>query len=240
MKIGETPRVTGPATVKGQTARDAVTTPDRGGRTTRDSASVMGIPSEELTPRVQQAVMTLMGEVDRLKRDLEQSRKRLRDAEDMADQDPLVPALNRRAFERELDRMMSYVKRYGGTATLIYIDLDHFKEINDVHGHAAGDAVLHAVVELLFENTRQSDLVARIGGDEFAVLLMQTPVEVAETKAASLLDLIAALEVSFEGKLLRLSASAGTAALEDGADGATVMARADQSMYEQKGRLQFD
>ena len=56
------------------------------------SATIMGIPAEELTPRVQQAVMTLMGEVDRLKRDLEQSRKRLSDAENMADQDPLVPA----------------------------------------------------------------------------------------------------------------------------------------------------
>ncbi len=240
MKIGETPRVTGPATVKGQTARDAVTTPDRGGHVTRDSASIMGIPSEELTPRVQQAVMTLMGEVDRLKRDLEQSRKRLRDAEDMADQDPLVPALNRRAFERELERMMSYVKRYGGTASLIYIDLDHFKEVNDVHGHAAGDAVLHAVVDLLLENTRQSDLVARIGGDEFAVLLMQTPVDVAITKAESLLELIKAMGVTFEDKVLRMSASAGTAALEDGADGAEVMARADLSMYEQKGRLEFD
>ena len=240
MKIGETPRVTGPTPVKEQAARDTVTTPDRAGRATRDSASIMGIPAEELTPKVQQAVMTLMGEVDRLKRDLEQSRKRLRDAEDMADKDPLVPALNRRAFERELERMMSYVRRYGGSASLIYLDLDDFKAINDVYGHAAGDAVLHGVVDLLLENTRQSDLVARIGGDEFAVLLMQTPIDVARTKADSLLDLIRELEVEFDGKVLRPSASAGVAAIDDGADGAAVMARADLSMYEQKGRLQFD
>ena len=240
MKISETPRVTGPATVKEHAARDAVTTPDRGGRATRDSATIMGIPAEELTPRVQQAVMTLMGEVDRLKRDLEQSRKRLSDAENMADQDPLVPAFNRRAFERELERMMSYVERYGGTASLIYIDLDDFKAINDVHGHAAGDAVLRAVTELLLENTRQSDLVARLGGDEFAVLLMQTPLAAAKPKAASLLDLIKQLEVAFEDKTLRLSASAGTASLEEGSDGASVMARADASMYKQKSRMQFD
>ena len=120
--------------------------------------------------------------------------------------------------------MMSYVERYGGTASLIYIDLDDFKAINDVHGHAAGDAVLRAVTELLLENTRQSDLVARLGGDEFAVLLMQTPLAAAKPKAASLLDLIKQLEVVFEDKTLRLSASAGTASLEEGSDGASVMA----------------
>lgn len=239
MKISETPRVTGAASVKEQSARDVVTTPDRSGRATRDSASIMGIPAEELTPHVQQAVMTLMGEVDRLKRDLEQSKKRLRDAEDMADQDPLVPALNRRAFERELQRMMSYVKRYGGTASLVYIDLDHFKEINDRHGHAAGDAVLRGVAGILAENTRESDVVARIGGDEFAVLLMQTPPDAARAKAEALLALIADLDVEVGDKVIRLSASAGTAAFEDGADAAEVMAQADREMYERKRRLDF-
>lgn len=240
MKIGETPRVTGPASVKGRASRDQVPTPEHSGRATRDSTSIMGIPAEELTPRVQQAVMTLMGEVDRLKNDLERSKQRARDAEDLADQDPLVPVHNRRAFERELERIMSYVKRYGGTASLVFVDLDHFKNINDVHGHAAGDAVLHAVAGLLVEHTRQSDLVARIGGDEFAVLLMQTPLSLAHDKADTLLSLIAELMVPFEDKVLKLSASAGAASLEEGSDAAAVMAEADRAMYEQKGRLRFD
>lgn len=240
MKISETPRVTGPSAVKGQANRDQVPTPEQAGRASRDSASVMGIPTEELTPRVQQAVMTLMAEVDRLKKDLEKSRKRLREAEELADQDPLVPARNRRAFERELERIMSYVKRYESVASLVFVDLDHFKQINDVHGHAAGDVVLRAVAELLIENTRQSDLVARIGGDEFAVLLMQTPIETAREKADSLLALVRDLQIPFEGKTLRVSASAGAASLETGSDAAAVMAEADRAMYEQKRRLEFD
>ena len=240
MKISETRRISGTPPAQDHAGRDAVTVPDRSARTLRDTTSIMGIPSEELSPRVQQAVTTLMAEVDRLKRDLEHSKKRLRETEDMADQDPLLPVLNRRAFQRELERVISYTKRYDGTASLVYLDLDHFKQVNDVHGHAAGDAVLRGVAQLLTENVRKSDLVGRIGGDEFAVILMRTPVDLAGDKAASLLDLIGALEIEFEGQTLRLTASAGTAAVETGSDASTVLARADLAMYEQKSRLAFD
>lgn len=240
MKIGETQRIGGAPSAQSHGAGDTVTVPERAGRTLRDTTSIMGIPAEELSPRVQQAVMTLMAEVDRLKRDLEHSKKRLRETEDMADQDPLLPMLNRRAFERELERVISYTKRYDGRASLVFLDLDHFKKINDVHGHAGGDAVLHGVADLLLENIRQSDLVGRLGGDEFAIILMQTPADLAQTKAASLLQFIKQLEVGFEGQTLRLTASAGTAAIETGADAASVLARADLAMYEQKSRLEFD
>ena len=107
MKIRETERITGAPPAQEHAARDVVTAPERAGRTLRDTTSIMGIPAEELSPRVQQAVTTLMAEVDQLKRDLENSKKRLRETEDMADQDPLLPMLNRRAFVRELDRVIS-------------------------------------------------------------------------------------------------------------------------------------
>lgn len=240
MKITETQRIRGSTPAQDHAARDVVTVPERSGRTTRDTASIMGIPAEELSPRVQQAVTTLMAEVDRLKRDLDQSRRRLRETEDMADQDPLLPMLNRRAFERELGRVISYTKRYDGEASLIFLDLDHFKQINDLHGHAAGDAVLRAVADLLLRNVRQSDIAGRIGGDEFAVILMQTPTDLAHVKADTLQGLIKQMEIEFEGKTLRMSSSAGTARIEAGTDAATVLARADLAMYEQKSRLSAD
>ena len=234
MKITETQRVTSSAPVKKHASGDAVTGPERAGRTPRDSASVMGIPADELSPNVQQAVMTLMAEVDRLKRDLENSKERMRELEDMADQDPLVPVLNRRAFMRELERAMSYAKRYGGVASVIYLDLDGFKQINDDHGHAAGDAVLRGVVELLLANTRQSDIVGRIGGDEFAVILMQTPIDLATEKAKSLLGLIRDLKIGFEDRVVRPSASAGLSSIDDGEDATAVLAQADLAMYANK------
>ena len=234
MKITETQRVAGSTPVKGHAPRDAVTSTDTAGRTPRDSASIMGIPADELSPNVQQAVMTLMAEVDRLKRDLENSRERMRELEDMADQDPLVPVLNRRAFMRELERAMSYAKRYGGIASVIYLDLDGFKQINDVHGHAAGDAVLRAVVELLLANTRQSDVIGRIGGDEFAVILMQTPIDLAMEKAKSLLRLVRELKVAFEDRIVQPSATAGLSSIDDGEDATEVLAQADLAMYANK------
>jgi diguanylate cyclase (GGDEF)-like protein len=237
MKIGETTPVPSTPVAREQSAGDTVKAPERIGRSPRDSTSIMGIPAEEITPRVQTAVMTLMGEIDKLKRDLENSRKRLRELEDVADQDPLVPLLNRRAFERELGRAQSYIQRYGGDATLVYLDLDDFKNVNDLHGHATGDAVLKQVADLLLENTRQSDIVGRIGGDEFAVILMQTGVEFARAKAASLIAAIGENPVEHDGHSIKMSASAGVSSVNDAEDAATAMARADLAMYEDKFKL---
>jgi diguanylate cyclase (GGDEF)-like protein len=87
-----------------------------------------------------------------------------------ADFDPLHDIFNRRGFECELQRSLSYIKRYGTDATLIYIDLDGFKAVNDAHGHAVGGGLLKAVAGKLTAYVGASDLVARLGGDEFGVL----------------------------------------------------------------------
>ena len=93
--------------------------------------------------------MRLAAEVERLAAELEASRARIAELEARIDVDPLTETLNRRGFERELKRSLAYVKRYGASAALIYLDLDEFKPVNDRHGHAAGDAVLKAVAAAL-------------------------------------------------------------------------------------------
>ena len=130
--------------------------------------------------------MRLAAEVERLAAQLEQSRARISDLEARVDIDPLTELLNRRGFERELERSVAYVKRYGASAALIYFDLDEFKPVNDRHGHAAGDAVLKAVAAALYRQVRASDVVARIGGDEFVVLLWNVSGPAAAAKAAAL------------------------------------------------------
>ena len=114
------------------------------------------------------------------------SRARIVDLEARIDIDPLTETLNRRGFERELKRSLAYVKRYGTSAALLYLDLDGFKPVNDRHGHAAGDAVLKAVAAALQQQVRASDVVARLGGDEFAVLLWNVSGPAAAAKAAGL------------------------------------------------------
>ena len=118
-------------------------------------------------PPSRSTVMRLAAEVDALAAQLEDSRARIFDLEARVDVDPLTETLNRRGFERELKRSLAYVKRYGASAALVYLDLDGFKPVNDRHGHGAGDAMLKAVAATLIRNVRASDVVARFGGDEF-------------------------------------------------------------------------
>jgi diguanylate cyclase (GGDEF)-like protein len=132
----------------------------------------------------------LADQVASLKSDRARLVDRLRRSEELADRDTLVPVFNRRAFERELNRVISFAQRYEVQASLIYFDLDGFKQINDRFGHPAGDAILLAVGETLAANIRESDLVGRVGGDEFAVILAKAGPEDARRKGAQLAEAI--------------------------------------------------
>ena len=96
-------------------------------RPINDSVSIMGIPEAELTPKVRDALMSLMAEVEAMRRDLREARDRLENLERLADRDPLIPVANRRAFVRELTRTMSHSERYGHASSVVYIDLNDFK-----------------------------------------------------------------------------------------------------------------
>ncbi len=198
------------------------------------SASVLGIPESEFTPRVRDAIMTLMGEVDTLRRELQQTRVRLDEAEKAADQDHLLPLLNRRAFVRELTRYIAFAGRYGTPASLVYFDLDGFKLVNDTFGHAAGDAVLEHFSKILLANVRDSDVVGRLGGDEFGVLLSHANQDQAHKKADSLARDLNQSHALWQGRAIPASFSYGAFELKAGEDAATAMARADEAMYAQK------
>jgi diguanylate cyclase (GGDEF)-like protein len=198
------------------------------------NASVLGIPEGEFTPRVRDAIMTLMGEVDSLRRELQQTRLRLEEVEKTADQDQLLPLLNRRAFVRELTRYISVTGRYGTPASLVYFDLDGFKLVNDTHGHAGGDAVLAHFAQILLQNVRDSDVVGRLGGDEFGVLLSHANQDQAHKKADQLANSLNASPTIFQGRAIPASFSYGAFELKPGEDAAVAMARADEAMYAHK------
>ncbi|MHA1536908.1 MAG: GGDEF domain-containing protein [Alphaproteobacteria bacterium] len=199
-----------------------------------DVASVMGIPEAELTPRVRAAITALMQEVASLRDELRQTRDRIGHLEELADKDALVPAINRRAFVRELSRVMSYAERYGTTHSLVYFDLNGMKQINDTYGHAAGDAALKHVAEVLEQSTRESDIVGRLGGDEFGVILAQVDENTATEKAASLAARIAAESVEWQGRHLRLTVAHGIVPIISGQDADTALQAADRAMYANK------
>lgn len=179
-------------------------------------------------------VMRLAAEVDKLEAQLKASRAHICDLEARIDIDPLTEILNRRGFERELNRALAYVKRYGSSAALVFIDLDEFKPVNDRHGHAAGDAVLKVVAATLLGQLRASDVVARLGGDEFAALLWHVGGSAAAAKARALERAVYTTPVRWDGFVLVVGASAGMALLGANDTAAEVLARADAAMYARK------
>jgi diguanylate cyclase (GGDEF)-like protein len=176
----------------------------------------------------------LLAEIERLKADLIQAGHKIAELEARAELDPLLEILNRRGFERELARSISYVKRYGTSAVLVFIDLDDFKEVNDQYGHAAGDALLKAVARQLTGHVRASDVVARLGGDEFAVLMWNVNEVHAAAKAHELENVIAAASASDGGAHYSVGASAGIVPLTGDATPAAISEAADKAMYARK------
>jgi diguanylate cyclase (GGDEF)-like protein len=194
-------------------------------------------PDQAVKPpkaRPRSAAMRLAAEVDRLAAELEQSHARIVELEAKVDVDPLTGLINRRGFERELTRSIAYVKRYGASAALVYLDLDGFKPVNDRHGHAAGDAVLKALAAALLRQVRASDVVARLGGDEFVVLLWNVSGPAAATKAGALERAVYATPVRWGSSTLVVGAAAGVAPIGALDLPEEALARADAAMYARK------
>ena len=159
---------------------------------------------------------------------------RLAYLERLAHTDELTGLLNRHGFEGELNRALASSRRYDEEGALIYVDLDAFKPINDTHGHAAGDEVLRRVARLLLDNVRDTDYVARMGGDEFAVLLTRTNWDNALRRAETLDKILNGAMVGWQGRTIALRASFGIQAYGQEEDGHDLLHRADHAMYETK------
>lgn len=198
------------------------------------AARIFGVPGHQLTPQVRTAFNIMLGEIDSLRFDVDELKLSLAEAEASADHDPLAPVYNRRAFIRETARVLALVKRHEIEASVIYFDLNNFKQINDTHGHPAGDAVLRAIGEILIRQTRETDIVGRIGGDEFAVVLSHLGPGAAKLKAETLAAAICTERVLHEGEAHYVSAAFGIAHVNPGDTAEGVLARADEAMYADK------
>ena len=162
---------------------------------------------------------------------LSQLRQTHSQLEQLATQDSLTNVLNARAFSHELAQELSRNRRYGRPLALIYLDLDDFKNVNDAHGHATGDAVLRLVADAMRSAVRQADVVGRLGGDEFAVLMPETDGDVAHAAANRL---VSGIRTVFRGTP-SVTASVGVVAVsgtEAGTD--ELLRKADQAMYAAK------
>jgi diguanylate cyclase (GGDEF)-like protein len=203
-------------------------------RDPKDLAQVMGIPEAEFTPKVREAIVKLMAEVDRLRKEVIQATARASHLERLADQDGLVPVFNRRAFLRELGRMQAFAERYDQASSLVYFDANGLKGVNDSHGHAAGDALLAHIAKLLVQNVRDTDIVGRLNGDEFGVILVYTEKPQADEKAQHLASVIQDTPLDWRGAAIRSSVAWGVYTFRGGDDIARLLESADKEMYARK------
>jgi len=160
----------------------------------------------------------------------------------LADRDPLTGLMNRRRFHAELGKWVQHAVRYQRPVSLLFIDVDQFKVVNDTLGHAAGDRFLSEIAVLIGRNMRDTDIVGRLGGDEFGVLLTETPREGANLVAQRLLQNLHQTDFVIENNRLHGSASIGVVTCPDhGQDLETLLTRADIAMYraKQAGRNRF-
>ena len=179
-------------------------------------------------------IRQLADENDGLKAALENLRARLEELERLADTDTLLPLPNRRAFLRELERVLHQAARHKTPAAVLYVDVNGLKAINDCHGHQAGDAVLLHVARVLKASLRAGDMVARIGGDEFGLILDHLDEKAALAKVQVLVSTVAAERVDLGRASIGVGVTAGLTMVRAGDDVETVLARADAAMYAQR------
>jgi diguanylate cyclase (GGDEF)-like protein len=141
---------------------------------------------------------------------------------------------NRRHFMEELDRWCWRTHRYGGEYGLLFIDVDNLKAVNDKEGHLAGDMLLIGIAKALQGAVRRSDIVARVGGDEFAVLLDNIAAGELAAKAEGVTKLVGKLKIQHKDAALVPSVSAGYTAIQPGIKPSELLLRADRSMYAAK------
>ena len=180
----------------------------------------------------------LQTEIGRASASLDEAREELR----LARHDPLTGLITRREFERRLDSALAHVLREPSWYSLLYLDLDHFKVVNDTCGHAAGDELLRQITALLRGTIRQRDSVARLGGDEFAILLENCPREPAEGIANKLLGQVQGLIFAWEERVFKIGVSIGMVNFHEAKwNLIEVMRAADDACYvaKKKGRNRF-
>jgi diguanylate cyclase (GGDEF)-like protein len=149
--------------------------------------------------------------------------------------DPLTGVFNRRYLAEALESEVARAEREGTPISVVILDVDHFKEFNDRLGHKCGDIVLQALSDLLRQDSRRSDIVSRYGGEEFVIVLPNTPLAVGTARAEEWRAMFENLEVAFEGRLVRATFSAGVACLpQHGTTSEAILRAADYALYESK------
>ncbi len=193
----------------------------------------LGLSPDDVSTTVADTLMDLASNNAKLRKQVAVLEKQLEKSNRLADMDPLCPVFNRRAFLRELTREIASAERHETALSVLYIDLDQFKRVNDTHGHAQGDRVLIAVAKTLKSGIRRSDIIGRIGGDEFAIVLTRSPLRKALVRVKELRDAVHQSGPDLYG----IGVSIGAVEWQSGSSAKTTLMAADRAMFANKSGL---
>lgn len=171
-----------------------------------------------------------------MRRELAEARRRIAFLEHQTRTDEVSGLLNRRGFDAALESVLARTRRFGEAGVVVLIDLDGFKEVNDTHGHQAGDCVLASVGTILMRHIRDTDSAARIGGDEFGLILTDADLNGAKTRVQVLDRLLNYATVPWKDVTLNIRASFGAVPYGPNDDSQSIVQRADAAMYAKKSR----
>lgn len=184
-----------------------------------------------ITPKTVQDILAYVAEKEQSLSDL---RGRVAELERLLETDELTGLMNRRGFEAAARRTLAGAARYGESGVLALIDLDRFKSVNDRHGHAAGDAALRLIGQVLAENIRATDYAARLSGDEFAILWVRAVPSALPQRIRTLKQRLNNAVLTWDDTKIALKASLGTAVYDKTTSLEDLMRRADKAMYRRK------
>ncbi|WP_111641507.1 GGDEF domain-containing protein [Marinimicrobium alkaliphilum] len=179
-------------------------------------------------------LVRLAEQIQHMEREAESSRKTLQEQRHKALHDPLTTLPNREAYDERLALELQRWQRYGHPLTLVVCDVDHFKSINDQHGHLAGDRILKVIARELRKRLREVDFIARYGGEEFVILMPETDAEQAWHVMEDIRETLASAKFRFQGEQLQITLSAGLAPIAPADTAESLFERADSAMYRAK------
>ncbi|CAM3030216.1 GGDEF domain-containing protein [Sphingomonas antarctica] len=189
---------------------------------------------------VAQSLARPLTDAGRLRAQLAHAEARIAELERLADTDPLTELPNRRPFMRAIARSIRHLERHGTPAAILFIDVDGLKAINDLYGHLSGDAALLHIARVLQREVRASDVVSRIGGDEFGLVLDHVNEEAARAKATALSAAVSDAPVRFGDAAISVKLSIGVATVMQGDTTEHALRRADDEMYVAKRAQRSD
>jgi diguanylate cyclase (GGDEF)-like protein len=189
---------------------------------------------------VAQSLARPLSDAGRLRAQLAQAEARIAELERLADTDPLTELPNRRPFMRSIARSIRHLERHGTPAAVLFVDVDGLKAVNDLYGHLSGDAALLHIARTLQREVRASDMVSRIGGDEFGLVLDHVSETAARAKCAALVKAVRETPVAFGDASISVRLSIGVATVREGDSTEAVLRRADDEMYAVKRAQRSD